>query len=373
MFIVELNDLQGLIDALQTGGFTVIGPTVRDGAITFDTLSSVDELPRGWTDVQEAGSYGIRQSGDDALFSFTVGPHSWKKFLFPARHRLFAARKEGKGFEVDPAPAGGSPKFAFLGVRSCELAAIQIQDKVFMSGAYADMHYTTLRSTVCIIAINCVHVGGTCFCDSMGTGPHAKTGFDLALTEILRDGRHYFLVQVGSTQGKELLDAVTHREAAQEEKEHAEEAWKSAEDRMGRVLETRDLPRTLQENFENPRWDDIAKRCLSCANCTMVCPTCFCSTVEDVTDLAGERAERWRRWDSCFTSDFTRVAGGNIRMSTRTRYRQWLMHKLSYWVEQFGTYGCVGCGRCITWCPVGIDITAEATAICEHSMSTTNG
>jgi len=373
MFIVELSDLQGLITALQGNGYAVIGPTVRDGAITFDTLNSVDELPRGWTDVQEAGSYGIRRREDDALFAYNVGPHSWKKFLFPSRLRLFAAQKAGKGFEVDPAPTGTLPRYAFFGVRSCELAAIAIQDKIFMDGKYTDKHYKTLRKSACIIAVNCVHTGGTCFCDSMNTGPRAKAGFDLALTEVMADGKHHFLVEVGSPLGKSLLQKVTHREAQDAEKVQVDRILKAAEDKMGRTLDTQKLPRVLQDNFEHPRWEDVAKRCLSCANCTMVCPTCFCSTVEDVTDLTGDHAERWRRWDSCFTTDFTKVAGGNMRMSTRTRYRQWMTHKLSNWVEQFGTMGCVGCGRCITWCPVGIDITAEATAIRENSMSTLNG
>jgi ferredoxin len=373
MQTVELNDLQGLLTALQGSGFTVIGPTVRDGAITFETISSVEELPHGWTDVQEAGTYGIRRREDDALFSFSVGPHSWKKFLFPARLRLFTAKRSGKGFTVDSGPPSAPPRYAFFGVRSCELAAIAIQDKIFMTGVYADTHYTSLRKAACIIAVNCVHVGGTCFCESMGTGPRAKSGYDLAITEVLNADRHYFLVQAGSDTGHKILQKVKHRPAEESEVKEAENLLLAASEKMGRTLDTTNLPRILQDNFEHPRWDDIAKRCLSCANCTMVCPTCFCSTVEDVTDLAGDQAERSRRWDSCFTTDFTRVAGGNVRMSTRTRYRQWLTHKLSNWVEQFGTFGCVGCGRCITWCPVGIDITAEATAIRETTMTSING
>jgi ferredoxin len=373
MQLVELNDLQGLLAVLSQKGYTVIGPKVRDGAITFDTLESVDEFPRGWTDRQEAGTYGIMPGSDEALFTFTVGPHSWKRFLFPSRLRLFAARRDGKGFAVEPDTGASARPFAFIGVRACELAALAIQDKVFMSGAYADRHYTRVRSSAFIVAVNCARAGGTCFCASMGTGPKAYDGFDLALTEVLDGDRHYFVVEVGSERGKDVFAGVTHRPAEKEEVERAARVSMRAEEVMGRTLETKNLARILHDNFEHPRWEDVAKRCLSCANCTMVCPTCFCSTVEDVTDLSGDHAERWRRWDSCFTADFTRVAGGNIRMSTRTRYRQWLTHKLSNWVEQFGTYGCVGCGRCITWCPVGIDITAEATAIRESTIATTNG
>ncbi len=373
MYLVELNDLQGLLSSLSHHGYTIIGPQFRSGAITFDRLTTVDELPRGWTDHQGAGTYGVSRGEDDALFSFTVGPHSWKRFLFPARLRLFAARREGKGFTVEPDPAPPSPPFAFIGVRACELSALAIQDRIFMSGQYADTQYTTVRTSAFIVAVNCSRAGGTCFCSSMQTGPRATAGFDLALTEILTGDRHAFVVEVGSERGKDVFARVPSHDASAQDKAAAAAVWHHADATMGRSLDTRDLPRVLVENFEHARWDDIAKRCLSCANCTMVCPTCFCSTVEDVTDLTGEHAERWRRWDSCFTADFTRVAGGNIRMSTRTRYRQWMMHKFSHWVEQFGTSGCVGCGRCITWCPVGIDITAEAGAIRGSNGLTNNG
>ena len=119
----------------------------------------------------------------------------------------------------------------------------------------------------------------------------------------------------------------------------------------------------LYDNLEHPRWSDTAGRCLSCGNCTMVCPTCFCSTVEDVTDVSGTQAERVRHWDSCFTSEHSYIHGGATRVTTKARYRQWLTHKLASWIDQFGTSGCVGCGRCITWCPVGIDITEEVRVI----------
>ena len=124
----------------------------------------------------------------------------------------------------------------------------------------------------------------------------------------------------------------------------------------------------LYNNFEHPFWDDVGARCLACGNCTMVCPTCFCVTVEDSTDLAGDVAERRRRMDSCFSTAFTYVYGGSTRTSTRARYRQWLTHKLAGWVDQFGAVGCVGCGRCITWCPVGIDLTAEVASLRAQSQ-----
>jgi len=132
---------------------------------------------------------------------------------------------------------------------------------------------------------------------------------------------------------------------------------------MGRRLDTDGLRDLLYANADNPQWDDVASRCLSCTNCTMVCPTCFCTNVEDVADLTGNEAERHRVWDSCFNADFSYIHGGTVRTSGRSRYRQWMTHKLAAWHDQFGSSGCVGCGRCVTWCPAAIDITAEAAAM----------
>jgi len=373
MHIIQPNDLSHLFAVLHGRGYTVVAPTLRDGAIVLDGVLSIDQLPRGVTDVQQPAEYKIAKRGDDALFGYTVGPHSWKKFLFPARTKLFALTKAGKGFDVSPANGAAPAKYAFIGVRPCELSAIDLHDRVFHEGPYADRRYGELRREAFIVAVNCAEPRGTCFCVSMNTGPKAREGFDLAMTEVLADGVHQFVVQTGSERGEGVLKEIPHRPAEQAEIDRAESVLVSAATRMGRTLATEDLPQILVDNFEHPQWDDIARRCLACANCTMVCPTCFCSTVEDVTDLKGEHAERWRRWDSCFTADFTRIAGGNIRMSTRTRHRQWMMHKLSHWVEQFGAFGCVGCGRCMTWCPVGIDLTEEARAIRETSMTANVG
>jgi ferredoxin len=199
----------------------------------------------------------------------------------------------------------------------------------------------------------------------MKTGPRASFGFDLAMTEAFEADRHYFVVEVGTERGAEILQAAPHRPASDSELRKAEEVIERTAAQMGRTLDTNDIKGLLYRNYEHPRWDDVTSRCLNCANCTMVCPTCFCTTVEDVTDLTGEHAERWRRWDSCFTVDFTYIHGGSVRATPRSRYRQWMTHKLATWIDQFGTSGCIGCGRCITWCPVGIDITEETRAIRE--------
>jgi ferredoxin len=366
MQIIELSTLEVLLKLLRGRGYALIAPTVRNNAIVYDEIEGAHELPKGWTDVQVPAYYTLRRRNDDALFGYVVGPYSWKKFLIPPRLKLFSAVKTGKSFEIKP---NGEPekRYAFIGVRPCELSAIAIQDKVFRDGPYAESHYAKLREQSFIVAVNCMEPGGNCFCASMQTGPEAKSGYDLLLTEICAEGEHYFAIDAGSEKGKAVLAEIPHRAATEAETKRVRTSLETSAASMVHSLDTTDLPKILADNFEHPHWDSVAKRCLSCANCTLVCPTCFCSTVEDVTEITGAKAERWRRWDSCFTADFTRIAGGNIRMSTRTRYRQWLTHKLGNWVEQFGTSGCVGCGRCITWCPVGIDLTEEVAAIKEAS------
>ena len=204
----------------------------------------------------------------------------------------------------------------------------------------------------------------------MGTGPRATAGFDLCLTEVLGRERHYFVAEVGTELGAALLERVPHVAATPGALAAAERVVEATSRSMGRALDTTGIVDLLMGNLEHPRWDEVATRCLTCGNCTMACPTCFCTSVEDTSDLVGEAAERTRRWDSCFTQDFSYLAGGSVRASARSRYRQWMTHKLATWVEQFGTSGCVGCGRCITWCPVGIDITEETRAIRATSGAT---
>ena len=289
------------------------------------------------------------------------GPHAWKRFLHPPTLLLWRAERAADGLHVIP-NAEAAEKYAFLAVRSCELHAIAIQDRVFLQGAYVDPHYQARREGAFIVAVNCGQAGGTCFCVSMQTGPKAAQGFDLALTELVAEA-HEFLVEVGSTRGATLLDAIPHRLAQPEDTARAAGEVARAAANMGRRMHAADVRELLQANLEHPRWDDVAQRCLTCGNCTMVCPTCFCTSVADENDLAGNAAQRKRSWDSCFTMDFSYIHGGSVRSSARSRYRQWMTHKLATWVDQFGTSGCVGCGRCITWCPVGIDITEEVRAI----------
>ena len=358
--ILTLEGLGGLIEALQRHGYRVVGPTVQEGVIAYGDISSIDDLPRGWSDEQTGGRYRLSRREDDALFGYAVGPQSWKRFLHPPVLSLWRAKRDGTVQSPDDSPP---PRFAFIGVRACELHAIAIQDRVFLGGAHVDPHYRVRRQDAFIIALNCGVAGGTCFCVSMHTGPQVPDGFDLALTELMSSREHVFLLEIGTEAGREMLSGVSQREATADEIAAAQAVVARTAANMGRTMRADDVHDLLLRNLEHPRWQDVADRCLSCGNCTMVCPTCFCTSVEDSSDLAGLETSRSRRWDSCFTADFSYLHGGGVRQSTRSRYRQWMTHKLATWYDQFGSSGCVGCGRCITWCPVGIDITEEVRAI----------
>ena len=359
--VIGPDALDLLIAALRTRGYRTLGPTLRDGAIVYDDLESAAALPIGWTDSQDAGSYRVERREDEARFGYAVGPHSWKRYLFPPRIRLWRAQRDADGMpEWNEEPPGESP-LAFVGVRACELHAIEIQDRVFIRGQHTDSDYAARRNGAFLVAVNCFEPAGTCFCTSMGTGPKVGDGYDLALTELL-EGEHRFLVEAGTERGREVMAELPSRPATPDDLGAAEASVAGAVDKMGRHMDAAGLPDLLRGNLEHPRWEEVANRCLTCGNCTLVCPTCFCSAVEDETDLSGE-ASRWRVWDTCFSVDYSYIHGGSIRPTGRSRYRQWLTHKLGTWHEQFGSSGCVGCGRCIAWCPVGIDITEEVAAI----------
>ncbi len=356
--------LGDLIDKLKETGYLPVGPVVRDDVVVLRPIQSREDLSQGVLDQQSPGRYRLGRGSETAWFDFVVGPDSAKRFLFPMELKLMKLHAEKNRFVLDessPQP----PKYAFFGLRPCDLAAVRVQDRVFGyddPGTFrceSEPYYNQMRRQACFIIVNCTQPGGNCFCHSMGTGPRVREGFDLALTEI----RSGFLVEVGSETGAGLLEGLSLREATSAELELVDLKLQRAVEKMGKSMDTRNLPALLDQNIDHPRWDDVAKRCLSCGNCTMVCPTCFCSTVTDTTDLSGKNVTRTRRWESCYTHQFSYTTSGPHRHTIRGRYRHWLRHKLGTWHEQFGTSGCVGCGRCITWCPVGIDLTEEVAAI----------
>lgn len=360
--VIDRAGLDRLVDVLRAQGYRVIGPQVRDNAIVLDELDSGTRLPAGWGVETAPGRYRLQHRDDEAVFAHSAGPGSWKQFLHPPRQRML---------DIGPGPEAMTPveevpvRSAFLGVRGCDLASIAILGRVLGGGTYPDPSFTARRKDLFVVAANCTEPGGVCFCASMGTGPGVSAGYDLALTERIDADGHRFLVDVGSQEGAQVLAELTSRPADTTEVTMARTAVSEAADRMGRQMPDVDIRALLRDSLESPHWQDVASRCLTCANCTMVCPTCFCTTTEDVTDLTGDHAERWQRWASCYELDFSYLHGGSVRKSSESRYRQWLTHKLGTWHDQFGSSGCVGCGRCIAWCPAGIDLTAEVGRLAE--------
>ena len=360
--VLDLPDLQALMDALRGRGYVVVGPRVRDGAVVLAPIAGVEDLPKGIGDRQGPGQYRTRARGDEALFGYAATAQSAKSVLFPPDELLWRGRRSvDGGVEVEPAVGPGPRPVALIGVRGCDLAAIGIHDTVLLGRSAVDAHYDRRRSEAFLVAVTCGTPGGTCFCASMGTGPKPGAGADLTLTELTDP--HRFLVETGTPLGEEVLAELPVAQPEPGDLAAAEAVVTDAVAAMGRTLRTDDVHDLLHQSAESARWADIADRCLACTNCTNVCPTCFCTSIEDVSDLTGAIDERHRVWDSCFSMEYSRLHGGAVRSSTGSRYRQWLTHKLASWEDQFGTSGCVGCGRCITWCPAGIDLTVEVAAL----------
>ena len=364
---IEQDSLGTLITVLKTTGFKVIAPTFHQATLSYTEIESAAELPQGYRDQQAPGKYQLTQTAGKAFFNYNLSFDSIKKILLPRPKKLWQAERDGLGFTItEEKPA--AVKYAFIGVRACDIAALKELDKVFIEGEFKDRDYQTLREAALIIAVNCATVADNCFCASMNTGPEATYGFDILLTEVLNEAEHFFTTQSATDKGAAILAELPLKNAAAEDSRKAQQVIEHTKTLFKKELDTKGIKELFYNNYESSCWNEVAEKCLACANCTLVCPTCFCSTVEDSTDLAGKTAQRRQVWDSCFSIDFSYLHGGAARQSIKSRYRQWISHKLAAWHDQFGSSGCVGCGRCITWCPVGIDITAEAKKLREEAL-----
>jgi len=361
-YLLNPIQLNSVLKNLKEDNFTVIGPVVGDHSISYSKIDSINDLPQGYSAEQTPGKFTLKKTGDQRFFSFSVGVQSLKKFLYPSECKLFGVSKT-KGNLSITVSNDTIEKIAVIGVRSCEIAALESYDKVLYSDRYKDPHYSAKRKNLFIIAVNCIEPSESCFCDSMKTGPLVTHGYDLLLTEFMAGVEHWFLLNIGTEKGLKSLKGITVEDADNKLSEMVIRQLDEVPSKMKIKVNTENLKQNLQNNPDHGFWDEVSEKCLLCGNCTLVCPTCFCTTIEDTTDLSGDHAERWRKWDSCFSGEFSYIHGGSIRLSPKSRYRQWMTHKLSNWVDQFGTFGCVGCGRCTTWCPVGIDIREQANNI----------
>ena len=349
-----------LLDLIKNDGYKLLGPTIRDDTIIYDELRSAKDLPIGWKDEQDPGRYRLKRRNDSAYFGYNLGPHSWKKYLFPPKEKLWTINKQENNKlailqEVEPV----EEKMAFIGVRACEMQAIFVLDKVFNTKVAVYQQYQRRRENTFIMAVNCTTAANTCFCASMQSGPAVKEGYDLSLTEVVDENQHYFILKIGSERGESICKALQFSIASSEESGLAHTHVERTIDKMIRKVDNDHVHEVLAESWDSKQWDKVAERCINCANCTMACPTCFCSDTQDVVSIDAKHVDRWQSWESCFNLSHSYIHGGSIRSSAKSRYRQWLTHKFGTWWDQFGVSGCVGCGRCITWCPVGIDVTEE--------------
>ena len=357
-FRLPKSDLDRLLTALKQQGYRVMAPVQRDITLMWDEIEAAADLPWGIAAEQSPGHYRLAKGDASRCFDATHGPQSLKPLTFAPRQKLGSARQTGKqastGIHID-AEQPVADAIAIIGARACDLAALAMQEKIFMQGAYPDPYFAARRKALFIIAVHCSRSDDTCFCAAMQTGPRARAGFDIAMSEL----DEIFLLEAGSKSGEAILEMLQLPAAEAAETALAEQQMLDCANSQKRSIDQAGLPEALYDAHNHPHWQDVAGRCLSCANCTMVCPTCFCHAVEEVPSLAGDESSRFRIWDSCFSPEHGYIHGKNMRPGTRERYRMWMSHKLAGWIGQFGSSGCVGCGRCISWCPVGIDITAE--------------
>ncbi|KTC80301.1 hydrogenase subunit [Legionella cherrii] len=358
--------LQKLLDSLHDAGYSCVGPQVRDGAIVYDVLQHADQLPWGIREHQNPGSYQLEKIKEHKAFAFANGPQAIKPLLFKPQETVWKVERNQEGKLIFQPHQAEEQPIAIIGARSCDLAAMSIQDKVFIESAHPDPRYKKRREQLLVIAVNCSYSSNNCFCVSAGTGPEVRNPFDILLTEI-DDG---FVIQTGSERGQAIISNLHLPKAKAEQSKKASHNVEQAA-----AMQTKRIPLDNKQglrdllfaNLNHSRWDDVAQRCLSCGNCTSVCPTCFCHSEVEKPSLDGTSSEHQREWDSCFTAGHSYLSGKVIRDDTHKRYRQWLTHKVGSWFDQFDTSGCVGCGRCVTWCPVGIDITEELAAISGES------
>ncbi len=364
--MLTVDALSRLLDALRSTGYRTLGPTVRDGVIAYSEITTADDLPHGVVDDQGPGHYRLLPA-DAGYFDALPGQASWKEVLFPPLESLWTAETvDGVLRFTERSPR--DTKVALVGARACELAAIAVQDAVFVDGPAPEPRYARRRSDIFVVAVECGRAAPTCFCTSVGTGPRVNPGTsaDIVLTELPGTG---FVTRPDTARGRAVIESLGVRPATVPEMEEAVDRVAATASSITRRLDTEGLQASLREAAGLDAWGDLEQRCLACGNCTAVCPTCFCSSAVDTASLDGAVAGRSREWASCFTLDYSYMAGHRVRTSVGARYRHWITHKLSTWIDQFGMLGCVGCGRCITWCPVGIDIVAEAARVRKVAQS----
>ncbi|MEW5899634.1 MAG: 4Fe-4S dicluster domain-containing protein, partial [Bacillota bacterium] len=337
---VKKEEMPGFIGQLLKE-YLVIGPVAKEGSYVFTWIETPAEVCME--------------------YDTTVLPP--KKMFHPPLQTMFSFNGEGMTAAEEPERrqigrelwgAEGlrtevpEKRALLFAVHPCDVNSFLILDRVY-GGEFADPYYLTHRENTLVIGLNCTEVRENCFCQSFETGPDLKEGYDLLLTDL---GEEY-LIETGSAEGEEILAGLELSPAPRvlllEKEKRLDEARRS----FKKHLCQEGLEKVLQEKFYDHLWEELGEKCFGCGSCTTVCPTCFCYSVVDQLDLTLRNGWRERVWDSCLLLEYAAVAlGGNFRPERSARIKQRLYHKLAYFAEQFGTVGCVGCGRCITNCIV---------------------
>lgn len=328
--VIEKSAIAALIDALLETHW-VFAPVEREGVLGFERLRNSDAVV---LDVQNT-----RQAP--------------KEVFFPRSETLFTYQDGA----VTPVPPAQDVRVV-LGIRPCDARSAVLLDKVFDGADYQDPYYVNRRRNTVLVGFACSDPLSTCFCTAVGGGPFSVEGLDLLWTDL---GERY-LVETLTERGEALVAGHPQfRQAAQEDTSQKETIAARAGGMVGGP-DVQGVRETLDTLYDDPFWDELHQKCLGCAACSYLCPTCHCFDIADERVEAGGR--RVRNWDSCQFALFTQHGSGhNPRHSGKERMRQRVMHKFNYFVENFGEIACVGCGRCVRACPVNMDIRAVIEAI----------
>ncbi len=282
-----------------------------------------------------------------------------KDFFFPQTEDMMSFRVEGQTIEIKD-PELLDRDFVVFGVRACDVRAFDVLDNVFLKDP-ADSYYSARRDHGTIVAVACDRPGETCFCGTFGIDPAEPRG-DVS---VWMDGGFAYW-QANTEKGEKLLASISDLTD-----EAADNAADGAKETISKIMAKLPLagltadgfgPGKTQELFDDPKWAELSESCLGCGTCTFVCPTCQCYDIRDFN--TGRGVIRFRCWDSCMYSEFTKMSAGQPRLTQKERFRQRFMHKLVYYPENNGgMFSCVGCGRCVARCPISMNIVKVMRAI----------
>jgi len=349
--LIFAEELTQIVAVLMAEGYTVIGPKDKKLALNLEKLSSPDELALGFVSEEKEGYYRLKPAKTLAIDA-AKPMNSPKYYTEKANQLLYTASQVNNQWEFKTAVVEPEP-IAFFGLNACDVASLYILDLTFKQ-EFKDPVYEKNRQAVqFVVGVNCTHPGNNCFCSTYNTGPRLTYPYDLGLTCL---GETY-LVEAGSQKGKEVLAKLKSEPASQAHLQQKETLLEKAKKQMSKAFNLKKACQVLADNYEHPYWDEPSERCLSCANCINVCPTCYCYQIYRRANLSADEVAVFRSLDACHHLEFAAVHGGNFRPRRVDRLRHWVNHKIFWTIEQYGVPGCVGCGRCITWCPTAIDIT----------------